>query len=204
MTFQTFTRIAGALVLSAGLAGCVDMTMDIEILSETAGKATVTSVMGADIYPMVKAGAAGENSGAEGFCQEENAVLTENDDGSATCVQTTEGSFADLDLDSDDGAEFTVVSPGVVRAAFDTKSMQGDIAASTGGEEEMDEETKAMMAAFFEGHTITIRVSGKAITDTNMTLSDDGTSAEQVIPFLDLINGTADLADELYAVVDTN
>jgi hypothetical protein len=34
-----------------------------------------------------------------------------------------------------------------------------------------------------------------------MTLAGDGKSAEQVIPFLDLINGTAELPDELYAVV---
>ena len=41
-----------------------------------------------------------------------------------------------------------------------------------------DEETKAMMTAFFEGHFITIKVGGKKITDTNMTLAADSTSAE--------------------------
>ena len=37
-----------------------------------------------------------------------------------------------------------------------------------------------------------------------MTLSADKTAAEIKIPFLDLINGTAKLPEELYAVVQTN
>jgi len=203
MNFQTFGRLAGAITIAIGLSGCLDMTMDLELLSETAGKSTVTSVMGADIYPMVKAGASGESSG-EGFCEEENSVLTENADGSATCVQVTEGTFAEIMEDEEDGISFTVVSPGVVRVALATEKMKGDLAASTGGEEAMDEETKAMMATFFEGHTITMRFRGREVTDTNMTVSADGTTAEQVIPFLDLINGTVELPDELYAVIRVN
>ncbi|MDP1731452.1 MAG: hypothetical protein Q8L54_09805 [Devosia sp.] len=200
MTLQFFGRLAGVLTLTAGLAGCIDMTMDIEVLSETTGRATTTSVMGSDFYAMAKAGAASGDNSQEGFCQEDGAQLTENADGSATCVLTVEGSFADLKLDEgDDGASFTVVSPGVVRVAFKTDDMKSELGA--GAE---DEQTKQMMQAFFEGHAITIRIGGKAVTDTNMTLSDDKKSAEIVIPFLDLINGTLKLPDELYAVVNTN
>ena len=61
-----------------------------------------------------------------------------------------------------------------------------------------------MLTAFFEGHFITMKVGGKKVTDTNMTLSADSTSAETKIAFLDLINGTAELPEEFYAVVDTN
>jgi hypothetical protein len=201
MTLQFFGRLAGVLTLTAGLAGCIDMTMDIEVLSETTGKVTTTSTMTSDFYAMAKAGAAsGDTSASEGFCQEEGAQLTENEDGSATCVLMVEGNFADLKLDEgDDGASFTVVSPGVVRVAFKTDDMKTELGADV-----EDEQTKQMMQAFFEGHAITIRIGGKAVTDTNMTLSDDKKSAEIVIPFLDLINGTLDLPDELYAVVNTN
>jgi len=201
MTLQFFGRLAGVLTLTVGLAGCIDVTMDIEVKSETEGKATTTSVMGADFYAMAKAGAAsGETKTEDGFCQEEGAQLTENADGSATCVLTVEGKFADLKLDEgEDGATFTVVSPGVVKVAFKTDDMKGEL-----GTEGQDEQTKQMMIAFFEGHSIIIRIRGKEVTDTNMTLSDDKTSAEVVIPFLDLINGTIDLPDELYATVKTN
>lgn len=200
MTLQVFRRLAGIVGLTLGLAGCIDITMDIEVLSETTGRATTTSVMGADFYAMAKAGAASEDKTQEGFCEEEGAQLTENADGSATCVLTVEGSFADLKLDEgDDGATFTVVSPGVVRVAFKTEDMKGEL-----GTEGQDEQTKQMMQAFFEGRAITIRIRGKEVTDTNMTLAADKKSAETVIPFLDLINGTVDLPDELYAVVKTN
>ena len=63
---------------------------------------------------------------------------------------------------------------------------------------------KAMMQQFFEGHAITIRIKGKEVIDTNMTKAGDGKSAEIVIPFLDLINGTVELPPELYATVKVN
>lgn len=58
------------------------------------------------------------------------------------------------------------------------------------------------MKQFFEGHAITLRITGKEILDTNMTKSANG--AEVVIPFLDLINGTINLPPELYATVKVN
>jgi hypothetical protein len=181
--------------------------------------------MGKVFYALVNAVQACKEGGiysqtavaGSGFCDGANAQLTENADGSATCVETSEGAFADLKMNEDGkGATFTVVSPGVVRVAFSTAEMKGDLAASTSGEaaagggapadanKEMDEQTKAMMAAFFTGHTLTMRIHGKEITESNMDISADKTTAEKAIPFLDLINGTADLPDELYAVVRTN
>lgn len=201
MNFKIIGQLAGAVVLSAGLAGCMDVTMDVEVVSETNGKATTTMTMGADFYAMAKAGMASEGADSDGFCKEEGAVLTENADGSATCTMVSEGTFAELKVgEGDDGAKFEVVGPGLVKASFSTAEMSGEL----GGDEAMDEESKAMMQAFFEGHSVTIRISGKEIVDTNMTLAADKKSAEQVIPFLDLINGTADLPPELYATVKTN
>lgn len=200
MTLQFLGRLAGVLALTVGLAGCIDVTMDVNVKSETEGKVTTTSTMGADFYAMAKAGASGENASKEdGFCQEAGSQLTENADGSATCVLTVEGKFADLGVADDNSASFTVVSPGVVRVAFKTEDMKGEL-----GTDGQDEETKKMMQAFFEGHAITIRIGGNEVIETNMTLAGDKKSAETVIPFLDLINGTLDLPAELYAVVKTN
>jgi hypothetical protein len=209
MNFKIIGQLAGVLVLSIGLAGCIDVTMDVEVLNDTTGKTTTTMVMGADFYAMAKAGMAappaeGQTPANDGFCQEEGAVLTENADGSATCTMTTEGPLADLLKDNggadQNDARFEVVSPGVVKVSFPTADMLGDGM----GTEAQDEQTKAMMAALFEGKTITIRVRGKQITESNMAISPDRTSAEMVIPFLDLINGTANLPAELTATVNTN
>lgn len=199
MTFKLLSRLAGAIALTIGLAGCMDVTMEIDVKSETGGTATTTSVMGADIYSMVKAGAnSGDSSSSDGdFCKEEGATLTENADGSATCTLVVEGDFAKIKGEGDDGAKFEVVSPGVVKVSFSTEQMKGEI-----GADEQDEQTKAMMQQFFEGHSITIRIKGKEILDTNMQRKDG--AAEVVIPFLDLINGTADLPAELYATVKVN
>lgn len=198
MSLNILGRIAGVLALTVGLAGCMDVTMEIDVLSETTGKATTTSVMGADIYSMVKAGAGSEESDEDGFCKEKGATLTENADGTATCVLVVEGNLNELnESDDDSGAKFEVVSPGVVKVSFTTEDMKGEL-----GTEEQDAETKAMMQQFFEGHSITIRIKGKEVLDTNMT--KNGNAAEIVIPFMDLINGTTDLPPELYATVKVN
>lgn len=196
MTLKLFGRLAGAVALTMGLAGCMDVSMEIDVTSETGGTATTISTMGADIYSMVKAGAASEDAG-EGFCQEEGSVLVENADGSATCTLIVEGDFAQIGGQGEDGAKFEVVSPGVVKVSLSTESMKGEL-----GNTEEDEQTKAMMQQFFEGHAITIRVKGKEVLDTNMDRKDG--VAEKVIPFLDLINGTTNLPAELYATVRVN
>jgi hypothetical protein len=205
MTLKTIARLAGVLALTAGLAGCIDMTAEIDILSETTGKATTTMTMGAEFYPMIKqmAAAGGENAKPEdGFCQEEGDVLTENADGSATCVSVKEGELASLTTSDgpNEDASFTVVSPGVVRVAFKTDEMQTQLNEGTGGAQ--DAQTAAMMKTYFEGHTITIRIKGKKVVETNMTMAGDN-AAETVIKFTDLLDGKANLPAELYAVVDT-
>ncbi len=210
MTLKTIARLAGVLMLGAGLAGCMDVTAEIDVTSETTGKATTTMTMGAEFYPMIKqmqeaAEAGGEDDTASAdtdFCQEEGDVLTENADGSATCTSVKEGTLAEITADGDGPNEdttFTVVSPGVVRVAFKTDEMKNQV---TQGEEQ-DAQTAAMMKAYFEGHSVTIRIKGKRIVETNMTKVGDN-AAETVIPFTDLLDGNVDLPDEMFAVVDTN
>lgn len=193
-------RLAGVLLLATGLAGCIDAKVDIQITSPTTAKAVMTQVMGADFYAMVKLNAeqAGPNTPAadDEFCAK--GMLTENPDGGATCVITEQGEFAHLTLGNEKKTvTFTAAGPGLVRVALPTADMKREI----GADEPMDEETRKMVEAFFTDHALTLHFAGSEITDTNMTLSADKRSAEQIIPFLDLINGTAALPEELYAVV---
>ena len=201
MTFQTIGNLTAMLMLGAALTACVDITAGIEVTSDTTAKTTLTQVMGADFYAMAKT--SDENTeddlpSAKGFCVE--GVLTENPDGSATCVLTEEGTFADLADESAeaDDVQFTPEGPGLVRVTVPALA----ITTAIGNQDDLGPETKKMVEAYFAGRTLTVRISGD-ITDTNMTLAKDGKSAEQSIPFLDIINGTADLPQDLYAVVRT-
>ena len=195
MKFALIGKIAGALALTMSLAACVDMTQDVFVTSDTTAKLTVTTVMSKDIYPMIKAGAAGEN--AEPFCKEEGSTLTENEDGSATCVMTSEGAFADLKYDDSNASSkptFTANPDGTVRVAVKTEGMIGDLGS------EQDAQTKAMLQQMFEGRFLTLRFGGAEIVETNMDDVGDG-YAEKKMSFLDLINGTIELPEELYAVL---
>jgi hypothetical protein len=199
MTFKLLSRLAGVAALTIGLAGCMDVTMEIDIQSETMGTATTVSVMAPDIYAMVKSGAAAGDESASGndFCGEAGATLVENADGSATCTVVSEGDFSTLSGEGGDGAKFEVISPGIVKVSFETGQMKGEL-----GETGDDPETQVMMQQIFEGHTITLRVKGKEIIDTNMERKNG--AAELVIPFIDLFNGGENLPPELFATVRVN
>ena len=217
MNYKFLGRLAGvvgALAITAGLAGCMDVNAEIEVLSATAGKATTSMTIGADFYPMIKQMAASGDAStkSEPFCGKEGEKLTENADGSATCVTVKEGELAALTAGEDGGpsddASFTEVSPGVIRVAFKTSDMKSQVAEGAGGGAETDkaqaDQAMAMIKPYFEGHKISITIKGKKITETNMTASGDNTSATTEIPFNDLLDGKATVPDELYAIVDTN
>jgi hypothetical protein len=192
-------KLTGMLLLGGALAGCIDADVDVAVTSETTARATMTQVMGADFYSMVKMSAAETDADApkdDDFCADGD--LTENSDGTATCIIVEEGPFAALTFGNDEPPiTFASAGPGLVRVALPTAEMRDEI----GADESMDEETRKMVEAFFKGHGITVRFSGAAVTETNMKLSDDKTSAETKIQFLDLMNGTTELPDELFAVV---
>lgn len=196
MGLKSIAKLGVVLMLGASLAGCIDATVDVELTSETTAKATLTQIMGADFYAMFKMNNAESDNPTE-FCSEGD--LVENTDGSATCTLIEEGTFEELAaIEGEDNALlFTSAGPGLVRVALPTAELTGDL----GSSDEMDAETKQMVEAFFTGHTITIRIAGAEVTETNLELSDDKKSAEIEIPFLDLINGTAELPDEIFAVV---
>lgn len=196
MGFKTIAKLGAMLMLGGSLAGCIDATVDVDVTSETTAKATLTQVMSADFYAMFKMNNAESDNPTE-FCSEGD--LVENADGSATCTLVEEGTFEELAaMEGEENALFfTPAGPGLVRVVLPTAELTGEL----GSSDDMDAETKEMIEAFFTGHAVTIRISGAEVTETNLERSDDGTSAEIEIPFLDLINGTADLPDELFAVV---
>lgn len=196
MPINMFGKLAGIAALALGLAACVDVNIDVALTSTTTARATMTQTMSADLYGMVKMQAEGAESEEPGFCDE--GTLTENTDGSATCSIIEEGPFADLDLGQNEGGmSFADAGPGLVRIALPTAEMTSEL----GVDEQMDEETRQMVLAFFEGHNITVSFSGAEVVDTNMTRAADGKSASQAIPMTGLINGTLDIPAELYAVV---
>ena len=219
MSLQIFGRLAGAVVMTIALAGCVDVTMDVKVKNATEAQGTMTQTIAAQFYSMVKATKSGDSSSSSNFC-DKGGKLTENSDGSATCVYVKEGKFADLKFDDQNGdMSFTSPGPGLVKVSFPTAALSKGIskaasASSPGGDpsgkasdaqaDAATAQMKQMMAAYFDGHFLTLRVSGGEITDSNMTIAGDKQSAEDKIPFTDLLNGTAKLPAELYAVVKVN
>ena len=200
MILRTLGKLAAMLLLGGALAGCIDADVDVVVTSATTARATMTQTMGAEFYSMLKMDAEQATDGGEAdedqFCAD--GQLTENADGTATCLIVEEGVFADLRMGNDEpSVVFAEAGPGLVRVSLPTAAMKAEI----GADESLDEETRNMVEAFFAGHSINLRFSGAEVTETNMTLSADKTAAETKIKFLDLIQGTAELPDELFAIV---
>lgn len=200
MSITAVGKIAAIVLLAAGLAGCIDASVDVALTSQTSAKASLTQVMGAEFYAMMMLQAERANPDSppqDTFCRD--GVLSENEDGSARCTVETEGAFADLTLgeDQDMPLTFTPAGDGLVRVALPT----AELARQTGRTATLDDETRQMIEALLVGRKLTLRFSGLSVSDTNMVLSEDATSAEQVIPLLDLVRGKLELPDEYYAVV---
>lgn len=197
MRLKTIAKLAGTLMLGAALAACVDGTVEIAVTGENTAKATITQVMGADFYAMVKMSAEQGEAIADDFCGE--GELTEHEDGSATCVLVKQGTFAELmNLSGDaNGPTLVEVAPGLVRVGLPSAGMVGELSAR----EKMDAQTKQMLEAYFTGRTVTLNISGAEVIETNMDISKDKKSAASAFPFLDLIKGADDLPEEFFAVV---
>ena len=162
--------------------------------------------MGADIYAMVKAGmasrAATTPSRRGGFCEEEGATLTENADGSGHLRRDRrKATFADLKIDDgDDGAKFDRrVARASCKVVVHDRGHEGRARHRRPGRRDQGDDASSSSRAT----SITIRIRARRSSRPTWTQSPTDKSAEIVIPFLDLINGTAELPDELYAVVKT-
>ena len=87
MNLKAIGKLAAMLLLGGTLAGCIDADVDVAVTSATTAKATMTQVMGAEFYSMVKMSAEQAPADAptdDEFCAD--GALTENADGTATCV----------------------------------------------------------------------------------------------------------------------
>lgn len=191
MKFSHLARLAGITLLAGTLAACMDVDMDIEILTAETGKATMTMTVDSQTYQMISSQ---EDSD---FCDEGEVV--ENED-NVQCIDVKEGTFAEIFESSDPDEETPSIEDlggGKVRVNFPT----GDLAASMGEDAGDDPQMQAMMASMFEGKNLSISVSGGEILETNMELAEDGSRATLTIPFVDMMNGEVDVPENAYAVI---
>lgn len=188
-------RLSGAAALALSLAACMDISMEVEVLSQTEAKGTMATTVGADIYQMLAAQQTETDD--DGFCDEGELVETPE---TVSCVVTSSGPFDEFEM-GDDGESPTIeaIGGGQVRVSFPLGGLADEIGEGLGAGE--DPETLAMMASMFEGAQIAMTISGGPILDTNMELAADGNSASLTILFTELLTGDIDLPEEAYAVV---
>lgn len=195
MTIPTFIRLAGAGGLALTLTACMDVAMTVDVTSQTEAEATMVTTMERDMYDLMLAQAPEEQ---EEFCEGGEIVETAE---TVQCTMVESGPFDELDLQADEGGELIIeaIGGGQVRVAFPTGDLATALAEDTGAEE--DAQMQAMIASIFEGHMITMTVTGGRIVDTNMEIAGDGQSASYEIPFADLFSPDLALPPQIYAVV---
>lgn len=187
---SSLTKIAGVAVVAAGLAGCVDVTMELEAIDTETARGTFTMVMDKQMYDMAQA------QGSEEFCDPEAELIV--GDTTVTCIDETVGSYEDV-IDAAEDEEAPTIVPqgdGTVRITFPTATLTDEFGAPS------DPQELAMMTTMFEGKNLTLVASGGKVVDTNMDLAEDGMSASFSIPFVDLMSGTVELPAESYAVIE--
>lgn len=193
MRLSGLGRAISAVAMAIGLSGCIDASMEIEVLSQTTAKGVMTVSMDRNIYDAnpIAAGASSD------FCDDGNLEVSAD---KVKCIQSEEGDFDALEFGNDDeGERLQIVSagPGLVRVSFPTKALTGD----AGAEMSDNPQAAQMVSAFLAGRTVTLIVSGGEIVESNMDIATDGQSAQMVISLMDLISGNANVPEETFAVV---
>lgn len=172
------------------LAACFDAELSIDFPAENEAVATMVMVASPEFYAMAA-------SGDEPFCDGEETL---NEAGDHVCTETVSGTIDEVVNDPDIGEGMTIERRvgGLIYVAFDLSDLTEDISPP---EEEGSEEMINMMRAAFEGHSITLRLSGAEVIETNGTISDDGTTATYAIPLGILFDGTAELPATFNALI---
>jgi hypothetical protein len=185
-----FAKIA-AIGLALALSGCIDMDMDTAILGPDQARLSGQIQVAREMYDMM--------GGDEEFCPADEGGTVELTDEYARCNILMEGTFAEVFTESDDGTPTptaTDLGDGTVRVSFPMGDMTGDM-----DEMKADPNMAAMFRPMFEGHRVTISISGAAIVSTNGTLSEDGRRASISFALTDLLDEGADIPETFEAVV---
>ncbi|MBU1176042.1 MAG: hypothetical protein KKH72_11625 [Alphaproteobacteria bacterium] len=194
MKYAYVLKAAAALLFATGLAGCFDVKFDVAVLDTDKASVVISTTVPKELVDLAEI-----ESGTSEFCKPEDELIEGEAD--YTCVSKVEGTFAEVFEAGDPGEPqptIETVGPRQFKVSFPAGSLQEDMSGQAGG----DAEALEMMKQMFEGHAITIRVSGGTIIDTNMTKNEAGDAAETVLPFIAIIEGTADIPDVVYAVVE--
>lgn len=135
------------------------------------------------------------------FCP--TGILLKRTDGGATCVNELE-----VGLDAraiplrDAPVTLNPAGPGLTRITLAIAPLRQKLDFARGLVAD-NPDMQATAEALITGRRITVRFSGGEIVDSNMKVAKDGLSATSEIAIADLINGSDELPQELYAVIKT-
>jgi len=179
-----------ALMFVVPLAACFDAELSINFPDEDRAEATMVIVASPEFYAMA-------TTGEESFCEGEETM---NEAGDHVCTETVSGTIDEVVNNPDIGEGMTIERRvgGLIYVAFDLGELTEEISPP---EEDGTEEMIEMMRAAFEGHAITLNLSGEEVLETNGTISEDGTTATYEIPLSITLDGSAELPESFNALI---
>lgn len=187
------------------LAACFDASITISFLDNENAEMNVVMTMGPEFYAMM--GQSGEDP-----C--EDGVGEAQADGSFVCTISERDTIDNLIAQAnapadpsnadgpttgmDEGYEIERLDADTMRVSFDLSEMMND----SKPEEDLGE-MEEMLRASFQGHAITMNVSGAEIVETNGTVSEDGKTATFVIPLEKMLDEDPGLPSSFDVTVKT-
>lgn len=197
MKIVEFTKLCLGFGVAFSLSGCMDIGVDVEILSDTEAAATLVTSLDRDMYDVM----ASQNETlpeAERFCFG-GEIIDEGD--TIDCVVTKTGTFEELKFAEEDiSVTVTALGNGQVRVSLPMKQVAEKVEGD-GTDTAENIEMKAMMTSMFEGKFFSVAFHGGTVIDTNMEIDEEEGFAYFAIEFSELFADDVDLPDELYAVI---
>lgn len=182
-------RIA-ALIACLMLAACIDMELTLDLSDGETVQTRVEMSLARQLYDMLE-------HGPDGFCPGADSTLGVDQ---VHCVMTRTRGIDDLlaeggglgmggGLDASRMARLEALPNGDLRITMDLGALQEQNAPPPEDIAAME----PMLRGALAGHSLIFRVIGARITDTTGTLSEDGTTAEYVIPMVSFLDPDPDL-----------
>ncbi|MCK0139693.1 hypothetical protein [Aliiroseovarius sp. F47248L] len=185
------------------LSACFDADLDFVVHDDETATMSAHMLLGPEMYGMIA------QSGQDP-CEE--GVGKVNADGTFSCrvektdtidnliaeIETGKQNAASGGVNHNQGVTVERMDGPYVKLLFDLAELK-QAAAESGADASM----MGMLQQAFQGHRIRMKITGKDIVETNGMLSDDGRTAEIIIPLRALIEPDTNLPDQFVTIVQT-
>lgn len=183
-------RLFAVLLAALPLAGCIDADVTLDFKDETTVETVMDLALGRELYDLT-------GGDPKKLCKDGTATVGTD---AVSCVQrrtmTVDEFIAEAEAKATADGPEAALRKAVVVERLDDRRLKvsldfAGLAAAGGPEAAQARQMGALMRGVLAGHDLVFRIRAPEIQATTGTLSEDGRTAEYVLPLVSMLSDTA-------------